>query len=62
MLNDNLPQTIFLNEYKQSAFLIERTELWVELHQEHTEVLAQINLERNPEKKAPKDKKLSLNA
>jgi len=62
MLKDNLPQTIFLNEYKPSAFLIERTELWVELYEEHTEVRAQINLVRNPEEKAPKDKDLSLNA
>lgn len=62
MLKDDLPKTIFLNEYKPSAFLIDRTELRIELYEDHAKVTGGLELRRNSDSNAPRDKNLQLNA
>jgi aminopeptidase N len=62
MAKDNLPQTIFLSEYQPSAFLIDRTELNVDLFEDHTLVSGKLDIRRNPDANAAKDKSLSLDA
>ncbi|MEQ9021323.1 MAG: aminopeptidase N [Pseudomonadales bacterium] len=61
-MKDNLPQTIFLSEYKPSAFLIDHTTLRVELYEDHTKVTGQLELRRNSDPNAPRDKNLQLHA
>jgi len=46
-MKDALPQTIYLQDYKPSAFEIEKTDLLFELGEEHTRVTATLTVARN---------------
>ncbi len=46
-MKDALPQTIYLQDYKVSAFVIEKTDLLFELGEEHTRVTATLTVARN---------------
>ena len=47
-MRDALPQTIYLQDYKVSAFIIEKTDLIFDLGEENTRVTATLNIKRNP--------------
>lgn len=49
MQKDSLPQTILLSDYKPSSFLIDKTELNVELYEDKTEVKSSLEISRNAE-------------
>ena len=46
-MKDALPQTIYLQDYKPSAFEVEKTDLLFELGEEHTRVTATLTVARN---------------
>ncbi len=48
-MRDPAPQTIYLNDYKVSAFLIGKTDLVFNLGEDSTEVTASLTITRNPE-------------
>ncbi|MEQ9465110.1 MAG: aminopeptidase N [Haliea sp.] len=48
-MRDAQPQVIHRNDYQPPAFLIERTELAFDLHEDHALVSACLHLRRNPE-------------
>ncbi len=50
-MRDAQPQVIYRNDYQPPAFLIERTELAFDLHEDHALVSACLHLRRNPEAK-----------
>lgn len=62
MYRDNLPQTILLSDYKPSSFLINKTELKVELFEDKTCVSARLEISANPDEKANPSSELVLNA
>ncbi len=48
-MRDAAPQTIYLDEYKVSPFLIEKTDLVFDLGEDSTRVTASLNIARNPD-------------
>lgn len=62
MQKDSLPQTILLSDYRPSSFNIDRTELQVDLYDDHTTVNAKLELSQNTADNANKSKDLQLNA
>ena len=48
-MRDAQPAAIFLKDYRPPAYLISRTELDFELHEDHTLVMAKLHIWRNPE-------------
>ena len=56
-MKDALPQTIYLDDYKVSPFLIDTTDLVFDLGDEHTRVTTKLAVRRNP---ASEDKSGSL--
>ena len=62
MDKDSLPQTTLLADYRPSGFLIDKTELQVELFEGVTRVSARLEVVRNPDEKAPGTRGLVLNA
>lgn len=47
-MRDAQPKAIYLQDYQASAFLIERTDLAFDLHEDHALVTACLHLRRNP--------------
>ncbi len=52
-MRDALPQTIYLQDYKVSAFLIDKTDLVFDLGEEHTRVTTTLAIRRNPDSDEP---------
>ncbi|MEM9256880.1 MAG: aminopeptidase N [Pseudomonadota bacterium] len=48
-MRDANPKTIYLKDYEPPAFLIDRTELHVELYEDHALVSSRLSLRRNPD-------------
>ncbi|MEH6584508.1 MAG: aminopeptidase N [Halioglobus sp.] len=48
-MRDAQPAAIFLKDYRPPAYLISRTELDFELHEDHALVMAKLHIWRNPE-------------
>lgn len=48
-MRDAAPQTIYLDDYKVSPFLIEKTDLVFDLGEDSTRVTASLNIARNPD-------------
>ena len=48
-MKDAPPQTIYLNDYKVSPFLIEKTDLVFDLGEDQTRVTASLVIARNPD-------------
>ena len=48
-MKDAAPQTIYLNDYKVSPFLIEKTDLVFDLGEDQTRVTASLVIARNPD-------------
>ncbi len=53
-------ETIFLKNYRRPAFLIEHTDLWVELGEQGSEVRGTLDIYRNPHPDAPHEADLVL--
>ena len=47
-MRDALPQTIHLQDYKVSPFLIDKTDLVFDLGEDHSRVTATLSVRRNP--------------
>ena len=54
------PATIYLSEYQPPDYLIDSTELFVELHDDYAEVSSKLTVRRNPGAKSP-NRELVLN-
>ena len=52
-MKDALPQTIYLQDYRVSAFLIDKTDLVFDLGEENTRVTATLAVRRNPDSDEP---------
>lgn len=52
-MKDATPSAIRLQDYQAPAFLIDKTDLHIDLHDEFTTVTATLALRRNPESKVP---------
>ena len=52
-MRDALPQTIYLQDYKASAFLIDKTDLVFDLGEDHSRVTATLAVRRNPDSDEP---------
>ena len=48
-MKDALPQTIYLEDYKASAFLIDKTDLVFDLGEDNSRVTATLTIRRNPD-------------
>ena len=48
-VSESTPQTVYLNEYQVSAFLIEKTELVFDLGDDYSLVTATLTITRNPQ-------------
>ena len=49
MTANTQPQAIYLKDYRVPNYLIDKTELRVELEEEVTQVIARLSIRRNPE-------------
>ncbi|MFQ3222191.1 MAG: aminopeptidase N [Porticoccaceae bacterium] len=58
-MSESTPQTVYLNEYQVSAFLIEKTELVFDLGDDYSLVTATLTITRNPQS-CDKDSALML--
>jgi len=52
-MRDALPQTIHLQDYKVSPFLIDKTDLVFDLGEDHSRVTATLSVRRNPDSDEP---------
>ncbi len=48
-MRESTPQTIYLRDYTPPPYLIDRVDLYVDLHEDHTDVTATLQMRANPQ-------------